>query len=93
MERAKAKPPSERDLMETLLAADVPLKRAASLIADETARAIKGELAQYAWLIRDGRMKQFPEGSEVRRRLGMIADMLDPLIKDAHWDFGVAEDQ
>lgn len=86
--RAKEKTPEERDLLETLLAADIPMGRAVSLIIDETSQAIRGETAQLAWLIRESRMIQFPEGSEVRRRLGMIADMLDPTIEHPHWDFG-----
>jgi hypothetical protein len=86
VERAKRKDPAERDLLQTLIAADVPVERALDLVGEETGQAIRGTLAQYAWLIRDNRMAQLPEGSEERRRLGMIADMLDPSAQDS-WEF------
>jgi hypothetical protein len=85
---AKETPEAERDALKTLLALDVPFERAVSLVTDETSRAIRGTLAQYAWLIRDSRMPQLPEGSEARRRLGMVADMLDPSAEDT-WDYTV----
>jgi hypothetical protein len=90
-ERAKAKAPAERDLMETLLAADVPFERAVSLIADSNRQAALGTQAEFADLIRENRMPQFPKDSEVYRRLGMIADMLDPLIEGDPWKFGTPE--
>lgn len=79
-------PEGERDALKTLLALGVPYGRAISLISDETDQAIRGTLAQYAWLIRENRMIQLPEGSEERRRLGMIADMLDPSTHDI-WEY------
>lgn len=86
VEFAKEKAPEDRGLLDTLLALDVPMDRALDLVVGETSRAANGSLAQMAWLIRESRMTQFPEGSEVRRRLGMIADMLDPKGKDS-WEF------
>lgn len=83
---AKRRTPEERDLLQTLLALDVPVQRALDLVVDETGQAVTGTLAQYSWLVRETRMTQFPEGSEVHRRLGMIADMLDPSVEDS-WEF------
>lgn len=87
VEFAKEKKPEERGLLQTLLALDVPVERALDLVIGETTRAVNGTLAQLAWLIRENRMNQFPEDSEVHRRLGMVADMLDPAIENAHWEF------
>lgn len=87
VEHAKEKAPEERDLLQTLVALDVPVDQALTLVTDETSQAIKSTLASYAFLIRESRMSQFPEGSEVHRRLGMIADMLDPSGEDT-WEYG-----
>lgn len=86
VESAKAKRPEDRDLLQTLLAADVPMERALDLVIGETGDAVRSVMTQYAHLIRNHRMTQFPEGSEVRRRLGMIADMLDPATASA-WEY------
>lgn len=87
VEHAKSQTPEERSLRDTLLAADVPFDRVISLIARESMRTGRAVSAEHAWFIREHRMNQFPEGSAVHRRLGMIADMLDPSIENAHWDF------
>lgn len=85
---AKKVPEEQRGLMQTLLALGVPVERAAGLVALEISNGVKGTLAQYAWMIREHRAKQFPEGSEVRRRLEMVADMIDPGCVDP-WDFSL----
>lgn len=78
VERAKRIPPEERDLLETLLAADVPFDRAIGLVADEGAQAARGALAQYTDILRTQWVPTHPEGSEVRSRLEAFADLLDP---------------
>lgn len=87
VEGARAQPPGERDLRDTLLAAGVPFERVISLLADESMRIGRTVSAEHAWFIRENRMNQFPEGTAVHRRLGMIADMLDPAIENAYWDY------
>jgi hypothetical protein len=80
IQRAKQVPPDERDLLETLLAADIPFERAISLVADEGARGARSAMAQYAGIIREHWVPKHPEGSEVRRQFEALADLLDPAI-------------
>lgn len=80
VQRAKQVPPDERDLLETLLAADVPFERAISLVADEGARGARSTMAQYAEIVREHWAPKHPEGSEVRRQFDALADLLDPTI-------------
>lgn len=89
---ARAIPEGERDLMQTLMALGVPLDRAASLVSTEMSQAVKGSLMQYAELIREGRAARLPEGSEARRRLNMVADMLDPTTEDS-WDYRTGKEE
>jgi len=80
VQKAKQVPPDERDLLETLLAADVPFERAVSLVADEGARGARSAMAQYAAIVRGSWASKHPEGSEVRLQFDALADLLDPTI-------------
>lgn len=91
-ETARETPEADRDLMQTLLAFGVSLDRAASLVSTETSRAANGALAEYADLIRKHRAARLPKGSEARRRLGMVADMLDPNTEDS-WDYKIGKEE
>lgn len=52
-QRAQQVPPDERNLLETLLAADAPFERAISLVATEGERAAESALAQSAEMVRE----------------------------------------
>lgn len=89
-ETARETPEADRDLMQTLLAFGMSLDKAASLVSKEMSQAANGALAEYADLIRKHRASRLPEGSEARRRLIMVADMLDPNTEDS-WDYKIGK--
>jgi hypothetical protein len=78
IDRAKRTPSEQRDLLDTLLAADIPFDRAVSLIADERMQTGRGVRAEYADLFRTGWAPRHPEGSEARLQLEAVANALDP---------------